>query len=88
MRSPSCVGARPRPRSLSRLRRALLPALLLLAAGPPTAAFAYDDAGYLAYADRMQTRLDSRGLRHLRVSAVDGADGRRPGRDRWSMQAR
>jgi hypothetical protein len=58
MRSPSCVGARPRPRSLSRLRRALLTALLLLAAGPPTAALAYDDAGYLAYADRMQARLD------------------------------
>ena len=35
--------------------RALLCALLLLAcaAGSPTPASAYDDAGYLAYADRM-----------------------------------
>jgi len=40
--------------------RALLCALPLLAyaASPTTPAFAYDDAGYLAYADRMQTRLD------------------------------
>jgi hypothetical protein len=52
------AGARRRPRSLPRLRRALIPALLLLAAAPPTAARAYDDDGYLAYADRMQTRLD------------------------------
>jgi len=33
--------------------------MLLCAAGPPTAALAYDDAEYLAYADRMQTRLDA-----------------------------
>ena len=40
--------------------RALLCALPLLAyaASSPTPAFAYDDAGYLAYADRMQQRLD------------------------------
>ena len=40
--------------------RALLCALPLLAcaASPPTPAYAYDDAGYLAYADRMQERLD------------------------------
>ena len=40
--------------------RALLCALPLLAyaASSTTPAFAYDDAGYLAYADRMQTRLD------------------------------
>ena len=40
--------------------RALLCALPLLAyaASSPTPAFAYDDAGYLAYADRMQERLD------------------------------
>jgi hypothetical protein len=58
MRSPSCAGAHPRSRPRSRPRRALLAALVLLAAGPPTAALAYDDAGYLAYADRMQERLD------------------------------
>ena len=40
------------------MRRALIAALLLLAAGPPATALAYDDAGYLAYADRMQERLD------------------------------
>jgi hypothetical protein len=40
--------------------RALLCALPLLAcaASAPAPAFAYDDAGYLAYADRMQARLD------------------------------
>ena len=40
--------------------RALLCALPLLAyaASSTTPAFAYDDAGYLAYADRMQQRLD------------------------------
>jgi hypothetical protein len=40
--------------------RALLCALPLLAyaASPTTPAFAYDDAGYLQYADRMQQRLD------------------------------
>jgi hypothetical protein len=40
--------------------RALLCALPLLAyaASSTTPAFAYDDAGYLAYADRMQERLD------------------------------
>jgi len=40
--------------------RALLCALPLLAyaASSPTPALAYDDAGYLAYADRMQERLD------------------------------
>ncbi len=40
--------------------RALLCALPLLAyaASSPTPAFAYDDAGYLQYADRMQERLD------------------------------
>jgi hypothetical protein len=40
--------------------RALLCALPLLAyaASSTTPAFAYDDAGYLAYADRMQMRLD------------------------------
>jgi len=40
--------------------RALLCALPLLAyaASAPTPALAYDDAGYLAYADRMQERLD------------------------------
>ncbi len=40
--------------------RALLCALPLLAwaASLPTPAHAYDDAGYLAYADRMQERLD------------------------------
>jgi hypothetical protein len=40
--------------------RALLCALPLLAiaASSPTLALAYDDAGYLAYADRMQERLD------------------------------
>ena len=49
----------PRSRARRRaLRRALLLAVVLLAAGPPTAAPAYDDAGYLAYADRMQERLD------------------------------
>ena len=58
MRPPLRDGVRPRPRARSRLRRALVPALLVLAAGPPTAALAYDDAGYLAYADRMQERLD------------------------------
>ena len=58
MRPRLRVGARPHPCALSRLRRALLAALLLLAAGPPAAALAYDDAGYLAYADRMQERLD------------------------------
>ena len=58
MRPPRRPGAHPRPRSLSRLRRALIAALLLFAAGPPAAARAYDDAGYLAYADRMQERLD------------------------------
>jgi hypothetical protein len=58
MRSRSRVGARPRRRPLPRLRRALALALLLLAAGPPATALAYDDAGYLAYADRMQERLD------------------------------
>ena len=63
MRPPLRDGARPRPRALSRLRRALIPALLLLAAGPPAAALAYDDAGYLAYADRMQERLDPPGTR-------------------------
>src|SRR3954447_22715193 len=52
------AGARPCPRPLPRLRHALLAGLLLLAAAPPTVAHAYDDAGYLAYADRMQTRLD------------------------------
>ena len=52
------VGARPCPSQLPRLRHALLAGLLLLAAGPPTLAHAYDDAGYLAYADRMQQRLD------------------------------
>ena len=42
------------------LLRALLCALPLLAyaASSPTPALAYDDAGYLAYADRMQERLD------------------------------
>ena len=40
------------------MRRALIAALLLLAAGPPATALAYDDAGYLGYADRMQERLD------------------------------
>ena len=44
--------------SRARLRRALIATLLLLAAGPPATAVAYDDAGYLAYADRMQERLD------------------------------
>jgi hypothetical protein len=58
MPCPLRAGARPRPRSRPRLRRALLPALLLLAAGPSTAAHAYDDGGYIAYADRMQARLD------------------------------
>jgi hypothetical protein len=43
------------------LRRALLLALPLLAcaASSPAPAHAYDDAGYFAYADRMQERLDS-----------------------------
>jgi hypothetical protein len=45
-------------RPAARLRRALIPTLLLLAAGPPATARAYDDQGYLAYADRMQERLD------------------------------
>jgi hypothetical protein len=45
-------------RLAARLSRALIPALLVLAAGPPATADAYDDAGYLAYADRMQERLD------------------------------
>jgi hypothetical protein len=45
-------------RPAARLRRALIPALLLLAAGPPATARAYDDVGYLGYADRMQGRLD------------------------------
>ena len=58
MHSRSRVSARRRRRALSWLRRALPLAVLLLAAGPPTAALAYDDAGYLAYADRMQERLD------------------------------
>ena len=40
------------------MRRALIATLLLLAAGPPATAVAYDDAGYLGYADRMQERLD------------------------------
>ena len=58
MHSRLRVSARRRRRALPWLRRALLLAVLLLAAGPPTAALAYDDAGYLAYADRMQERLD------------------------------
>ena len=40
------------------MRRALIVTLLLLAAAPPATALAYDDAGYLGYADRMQERLD------------------------------
>ena len=59
MRSRSRVGARPRRRPLPWLCRALMLAPLLLAAGPPATALAYDDAGYLAYADRMQERLDA-----------------------------
>ena len=55
MHPRSRVAARPRRRAL---RRALLFAVVLLAAGPPTAALAYDDTGYLAYADRMQQRFD------------------------------
>ena len=62
--------------------RALLCALPLLAyaASSPTPALAYDDAGYLAYADRMQERLDGaveRGARDLRAG---------PGRRRRARQ--
>jgi hypothetical protein len=45
-------------RLAARLRRALIPALVLLAVAPPATTLAYDDAGYLGYADRMQERLD------------------------------
>lgn len=58
MRPVARAGARSRPYLRSRLRRALIPALLLLAPAAPATAHAYDDAGYLAYADRMQERLD------------------------------
>ena len=45
--------------------RALLCALALLActAGAATPAYAYDDAGYLAYADRMQSASTAPGTR-------------------------
>src|SRR3954453_21039900 len=58
MHSPLRADARPCPRPLPRLRRALLAVLLLLAAASPTGADAYDDQSYLAYADRMQLHLD------------------------------
>jgi hypothetical protein len=58
MHPRSRVGARPRRRALPWLRRALVLVPLLVVAGPPATALAYDDAGYLAYADRMQERLD------------------------------
>jgi hypothetical protein len=58
--------------------RALLCALPLLAyaASLPTPAFAYDDAGYLEYADRMQERLDgtwneTRGIYEPGAGGVD-----------------
>ena len=47
--------------SLRRCARPLAPALLagmLVIWGAPASAVGYDDAGYLAYADRMQERLD------------------------------
>jgi hypothetical protein len=47
--------------SLRRCTRPLAPALLaglLVIAAAPASAAGYDDAGYLAYADRMQERLD------------------------------
>ena len=47
--------------SLRRCTRPLAPALLaglLVIAAAPASAVGYDDAGYLAYADRMQERLD------------------------------
>jgi hypothetical protein len=47
--------------SLRRCTRPLAPALvagLLVIAAAPAPAVGYDDAGYLAYADRMQERLD------------------------------
>ena len=47
--------------SLRRCLRPLAPALLaglLVIAATPASALGYDDAGYLAYADRMQERLD------------------------------
>ena len=57
--------------------RALLCALPLLAyaASSPTPAFAYDDAGYLAYADRMQERLD--GLWNEQRGIYEPGPGRR-----------
>ena len=56
-------GAPPRVRKEAHMHvplRALLCALPLLAyaASSTTPAYAYDDAGYLAYADRMTERLD------------------------------
>ena len=47
--------------SLRRCTRPLAPALLaglLVIAAAPASAVGYDDAGYLAYDDRMQERLD------------------------------
>jgi hypothetical protein len=65
--------------SLRRCTRPLAPALvagLLVIAAAPASAAGYDDAGYLAYADRMQERLDplwdeQRGLYRAREGGAD-----------------
>jgi hypothetical protein len=59
MHIPLRAGARPRPRGGARPRRGLPLLVAVLALGASAPARAYDDAGYLAYADRMQQRLDS-----------------------------
>jgi hypothetical protein len=57
------------------LRPALV-AALIVAATTPASALGYDDAGYLAYADRMQERLDHLwdGRRGVYRAGEGGAD--------------